>query len=99
MKGETWMHTETPHNPDPSIEERCAFYKWALDQLEAGVPELERLLKPLGSTLSQIDRTSEPLGCGTIHLIHCEFFCARRPPNIRRAFLSSETKKGHSCGY
>ena len=41
MKGETWMHAKTPHNPDPSMEERCAFYKWALDQLEAGVPELE----------------------------------------------------------
>ena len=41
MNGENWMETETPHNPDPSMEERCAFYKWALDQLEAGVPELE----------------------------------------------------------
>jgi hypothetical protein len=41
MKGESWMHAKTPHNPDPSMEERCAFYKWALDQLEAGVAELE----------------------------------------------------------
>jgi len=41
MKGETWMHTETSHNPDPSIEERCAFYKWELDQLEAGLPGLK----------------------------------------------------------
>jgi hypothetical protein len=40
MKGETWIHAKA-YNPDPSIEERCAFYKWALDQLEAGVPELE----------------------------------------------------------
>jgi len=28
-------------DPDPSMEERCAFYKRAPDQLEAGVPELE----------------------------------------------------------
>jgi hypothetical protein len=41
MNGETWMHAKTPHNPDPSVEERCAFYKWALDQLEAGLPGLE----------------------------------------------------------
>jgi hypothetical protein len=41
MKGETWMHAKTPHNPVPSMEERCAFYKWALDQLEAGLPEIE----------------------------------------------------------
>jgi hypothetical protein len=54
MKGETRMHARA-YNPDPSMEERCALYKWALDQLEAGVPE--RSLKPLGSTLSQIDRT------------------------------------------
>jgi hypothetical protein len=41
MKGETWMHTETPHNPDLSMEERCAFYKGELDQLEAGLSRLK----------------------------------------------------------
>ena len=41
MKGETWMHAKTPQNPDPSMEERCAFYRWALDQLEAGLPVLD----------------------------------------------------------
>ena len=58
MKGETWMHTETPHNPDPSIEERCAFYKWELDQLEAGLPGL-KIAEATGSMLSQIDPTRQ----------------------------------------
>jgi len=41
MNGENWMNTDRPHNPDPSMEERCAFYKWELDQLEAGLPGLK----------------------------------------------------------